>query len=1129
MFGTLPTQRFVGLCLLSGMLLSGCADAPHVTDLRGGMGSFSIIPYFASQNDNQAGALAAAFDEVNRFRVILTRIPSGELALDAIFEVTPGQSVYDLALQVELRSPDEQFSAVITALNGDIVLFTSPPLTVKPTIPGQPAPAPVNIPLTYSGPGVDAAVLTLSPEGYAFSPGGSATFSVEVRDQDGNFIPDVPLSWSLDAPSVASIGEGGLVQANSDGIGQVTVTTPSGLSASAWVYVVSGEFAYVRNGHVLRGPLTFQDAEDLTPDASQARTPAWSPEGETIYYEEEGLVWRVGTSTPLGEGLYPAVHPDGTKLAVQIGSNVFFMNNDGTNPTMGPSGTTPQWDNNGLSLVVAGGSIQRVRADGEERATLDLTAGVRLPSVGKFQGRIAVLQETTTPNSQGGRTHLFIMGPSGEERTRLLPVDPESELQGHSRPTLSPNEEWVLVSGGTENTTALYLMPSDGSGPPVLVANSEGVTDPAWQPDGSLLPPGSITVTGYQPAEPAPGDDIEIIGTGFDWIIPANNRVTFPAPAEGVSAADGESGSISGIILGASKTRILTRVPDRVGEGLMRVGSRTGGETAIQFTPAPGLLEVRVTKPADQGVAGAQLTLLQNGTQVATTLTNGDGQATFPSLIAGTYQLQAIPPRGFQIEGTNPQDVLVRVGQSSEAHIALRPEVFRVEIRPAGASVSVGESETFQAELLDVEGDPILDPPPIRWFNGTGHVTVTGIGGMGTVTGVYPADTEGGAEARVSVENVLHSVQISVTSSIGGTVTDDSGAGLEGIQLNLTKNGQVEGVTESGAGGVYTFSGLLGGGYTVSSVPPPNYFAQPSSASVTLGANTPVGTADFLISTQPSSGKGGGDFIVFNDLNVFDEGGMSEPDNHILVRNLFSFGGSGPRASGTVVWWDNGRSANCSGCTAASSNFASTTGIIRGEGLTIQQIYSSSGSLVNIPSNVRVIFLWMPRVYYTWQEINALKAFAQEGGRIIFNGEHGSFYSGFHVESKFFSDMGTQMTVQGAFLDCGYNTLPADRILPGQVTEGMTRYRMACSSRLYPGPNDTPLILSQEIPTAVIVAQGAIDFTPLPPPADAAPAQSAPASDEPPARRDGLVDPDGSGTVFLKEKGPGRREAIRKR
>jgi len=1125
MFGKPPPFRFLGAVLLALPLLTTCTDAPRVTELPGGLGSFALAPYFAAQDGGQASALAAAFDLVDRFRVVLTRIPSGELALDAVLEVSPGQSVYDLQLEVELRNADELFSAVITALKGDQVLFTSPPLTVKPILPGDPAPPAVSIPLTYSGPGAEAAVLALAPEGQAFSPGGSGSFSVEIRDESGNLIPDVPLSWSIDATAVASISESGGVQANADGIAQVTVTTPNGLAASAWVYVVTGDLAYVRNDHVLRGPLTFQDAEDLTPDATRARTPAWSPDGETIYYEEDGFVWRVGTGTHLGEGSYPTVHPDGTKLAVDMGSNVFFMNNDGTNPTKGPEGATPQWDNDGLNLIVAGGSIQRVRADGEDRATLDPTLGLRLPAVGSFHGRIAFTQEIAT--TQGGRNHLFIMGPSGEEKTRLWPVDPESDLRTHSRPTLSPDEEWVVISGGTEETTALYLMPSDRSGPPVLVANSEGITDPAWQPDGSLQAPESITVTGYQPAEPAPGDDVEIVGTGFDWIIPANNRVTFPAPVEGVSTAEGEGGSIPGEILGASPTRILTRVPDRVGEGLMRVGSRTGGETTTQFTPAPGTLGVRVFKPANQGVAGVQLTLLQNGTPVATSGTNGSGQATFQSLIAGTYQLQATPPRGFQVEGTNPQDVLVRVGQSSTAQVALRPDVFRVEIVPDDAAVQVGGSATFQAQPMDIEGDPILDDRPIRWFNGTGHIAVTGTGSMGTVTGIYPTDIEGGAEARVSVENILHSVQITVTSSIGGTVTEDSGAGLEGVQLNLARDGRAVGVTTSGARGVYTFAGILGGGYTVSPVPPPNRFAQPSSASVTLDANSPVGTADFRISTQPSSGEGGGDFIVFNDLNVFDDNGMSIEDNHTLVRNLVTFGGSGPRSTATVVWWDNGRSTNCGWCTPGG--MPTTASVIQGEGLSIQQIWSSSGSLVNIPANVRVIFLWMPNVYYTWQEINALKAFAQEGGRIVFIGEHGSYYSGFHVENRFFSDMGSQMTVQGAFLDCGFNTLPADRILPGQVTEGMTQYRMACSSRLYPGPTDGPLILSVELPDAVIVAQGSIDFTPLPPPAETTAPVLTPSLTMPPTRVQAVVDPDGSGTIFLSEKLKTGKEISRKR
>lgn len=418
MFGKTPPFRFLGAVLLALPLLTACTDAPRITDIPGGLGSFALAPYFTSQSEGQTGALAAAFDLVDRFRVVLTRIPSGELVLDAFLDVSPGQSVYDLELEVELRSSDELFSVVITALNGDEVLFTSPPLTVRPSLPGEPAPAPVSIPLTYAGPGVEAAILSLAPAGYAFSPGGSESFSVEVRDGDGNLIPDVPLSWTIDAPTVASVSEGGLVQANADGVGQVTVTTPNGLSATAWVYVANAELAYARDGNIYFGSLNFSDVEELDPLVENAEGPVWGPDGSTLFFERGGAIWQLGVDEALVAGSSPSIHPDGVRMAFQGGGGFFFANTDGSKPTQGPEGTNPVWLDDSTLLVTGEGGLQRVKANGEERATLVGSSSIAFPYLSADGQKIAFVN--------GNQGHVYVSGVLGD---RDGPGPPEGSGQ----------------------------------------------------------------------------------------------------------------------------------------------------------------------------------------------------------------------------------------------------------------------------------------------------------------------------------------------------------------------------------------------------------------------------------------------------------------------------------------------------------------------------------------------------------------------------------------------------------------------------------------------------------------------------------------------------------------------------
>ena len=47
----------------------------------------------------QEDALDAAFDLVNRFRLIVTRLGTSEVLLDEIIEVTPGQDVFQGAIR----------------------------------------------------------------------------------------------------------------------------------------------------------------------------------------------------------------------------------------------------------------------------------------------------------------------------------------------------------------------------------------------------------------------------------------------------------------------------------------------------------------------------------------------------------------------------------------------------------------------------------------------------------------------------------------------------------------------------------------------------------------------------------------------------------------------------------------------------------------------------------------------------------------------------------------------------------------------------------------------------------------------------------------------------------------------
>ena len=240
---------------------------------------------------------------------------------------------------------------------------------------------------------------------------------------------------------------------------------------------------------------------------------------------------------------------------------------------------------------------------------------------------------------------------------------------------------------------------------------------------------------------------------------------------------------------------------------------------------------------------------------------------------------------------------------------------------------------------------------------------------------------------------------------------------------------------------------------------------------------------------RPAPGK---DIVVFNDVNPFDNTGMQDANNVLMVQNLVGYTSTGPRGSATRVVFDCGRSTNYpDACTSAHSIMRST---ITDAGFTLDDVPSTSGSITSVPADVKVIFLWTPMVAFTPTEINVLKQFAADGGRVVFVGEWDGFYgSGIALENDFLGKMGAVMTNIGEAVDCGYTDLPAASLRPHQVTTGMTDVRVACASVIVPGPQDYALFYDKSN-TKVLAGVATIDLTPLPL-LSRQPAVSAPALD----------------------------------
>ena len=364
----------------------------------------------------------------------------------------------------------------------------------------------------------------------------------------------------------------------------------------------------------------------------------------------------------------------------------------------------------------------------------------------------------------------------------------------------------------------------------------------------------------------------------------------------------------------------------------------------------------------------------------------------------------------------------------SDFQFALPSKMEQVE-GTDGRSVLSGTSLSPSVKVTDLGGEPVAGAI-VHFFSstGTGGTAVpTGADGMATVPWVI---SSGGNVLSVSGRGIAAPNSNGPRSSPGSEV-DDIVDPFQPIQTPF----------DPGFGGV------------------------PQEVAVRTGLLT------FTVSGYDP------DIVVFNDFNVFDDLALADPNNQRFVRNLAAFT-AGSRAAGNAIVMDVSRAGASPSCFGAAAQ-----GVVGALGYTFT---TSSTAIGPLPANVRTVILCLPRSSYGPVEINNLKQFVAEGGRVIFVGEHISFYgtTGFTAENKFFADMGAATTVTPAFIDCVSSAHPAYWVLSPpslratSLTAGMSQVTMACSSTLTLGPADVALYYD-DTNSEVLAAVSRVSITPM--------------------------------------------------
>ncbi|MDZ4865287.1 MAG: hypothetical protein SGJ01_17850 [Gemmatimonadota bacterium] len=434
------------------------------------------------------------------------------------------------------------------------------------------------------------------------------------------------------------------------------------------------------------------------------------------------------------------------------------------------------------------------------------------------------------------------------------------------------------------------------------------------------------------------------------------------------------------------------------------------------------------------------------------------------------------------------QSVEVRAGVPTApqlmvpSYIGPGSNVAFIGLSPLDTTLTAGDTMAFTVSALDGQQQPVTSVY-ISWSSSDQQIPVNAAGVLRTTAGTSRVIT---VTARTpptlqDTSGVSASTTVTILGPQALIITPDSVEKLPGGTQQFSVTGPTGPFTWSvngTDGGNTTFGTVDGTGFYQAPVAVPTPALFQICARVTATPAT-SGCAKIVISPIPSAGT---DVIVINDMNLFDNAFMGQdPNNRLFAANLVNYTATGSRSNGTVVMYDRGRSSSCFldlEC-ADAANFTIDS-VLTANGFSIVKV-DSVADWSSIPANVKVIFLWNPTIPYTRNDINGFKAFASQGGRIVFLGEHVGFYfqAGIDTENQFLADMGSQFTNVGAVISC-IETIPPAQIAQHQTTAGLTSITIACASQALPGPNDFPLFFES---TGLAVAGVAkISTIPLPVP-----------------------------------------------
>jgi len=723
--------------------------------------------------------------------------------------------------------------AVATVSNTGLVTALAPGSTIiTATSEGKSAPSSITVS------SVPVASVAVTPAGSKIVVGQTTQLNAEPRDASGQSLAGRAVSWTSNAPNVASVSSTGLVTAVAPGQATITATSEGAAGTSAVsvspkpvssVIISPGQGSVITGqtlqlsavvtydqGNVLAGrPIAFTSGSPgIATVSATGLVTGVSPGSATITATSEG---KTGTATvtvtpiPVAKVVVTPATPNVTVgQTVQLEVSVQSANNQElTCRTVTWSSGAP-----GVASVSATGVVSGL-APGTAIIFANVEGVVGMATVTVRQvpvGSVVVSPQTATV-PVGGAVQLSasVRDASG------------AELQGRLVGWTSSDESIAVVSStgsvtGIKIGTATITASSEGkSGTATVTVTAAAVASVTVTPPTASVTVGQTTTLTAQTLD---ANGSALTGRAVAWTSSNTGIATVSATGVVTGVAPGNA-TITATSEGKSGTSAITVTPPAPAP----VASVTVAPAALPLIVGQtGTLTATTRDAANNVLTDRAITWTSSAEGVATVAPNGT--------------VTAVAPGSATITATSE-------GKSGTATVTVTPiPVASVTVDPSTVSLTTGGTQQITATPRDAQGNALADRA-VTWESqntniatvsptglitavapGTTTVTATSEGKVGTVTVTVTAPAVG----SISVSPGSATVYVAATTPLTATVRDVNNLVIQGTAVSWSSDQpQTASVSQ---GGVVT--GLA-----------------PGSATITASSSGKTGSAAIIVQLAP--------------------------------------------------------------------------------------------------------------------------------------------------------------------------------------------------------------------------------------------------------------------------------------